>query len=513
IGTIDFIKRHGVKLPGGFAGSRPAKRPEVLVSHFVTHTAALQGYFSDALAWDSVNFALAPMLVGLNQLEMRQLAQKLFYELSAPTIARGGQPVRCDLHFDWDAPPYLRNIPIVGAGGEKLSLNYGSVGEVARSFLKILFEVYLEGDGQGHSFTGPRPILHLNDQFIANPGNRGFLDLVTRVASERGGVVLAFDRTNHPDGEEFTARYGVSADKLQRAGENWQWRAATFSSVALNLPRVGYRAECNQEAVFELLSALLELAAQASLEKRIFLEKLLARGEAGVLAMLAMRPDKEPFIPLSWTAHAICPVGLAEMAQAVTGFSLKDSMESRDFARRVIAHLNAEADRLSAKHKVRFLIAESRDVNAPHRLALLDLRKYGSQLDSFTMIDEDEVFYTNSVKLPLADEVSTPEKIEIEGALQGGMVWNATTDFWLGVGLPSSEYFASLISHAFHQTNVAALTFSPEFTVCNVCQKLSRGLHSICPHCNSTRVDGLAAQASRYSRTSTWPRWKLAELR
>jgi hypothetical protein len=26
------------------------------------------------------------------------------------------------------------------------------------------------------------------------------------------------------------------------------------------------------------------------------------------------------------------------------------------------------------------------------------------------------------------------------------------------------------------------------------------------------RVDGLAQGADRYSRTSTWPRWKLAEL-
>jgi ribonucleoside-triphosphate reductase (formate) len=515
IGNIDFIKRHGIKLPGGFAGSRPAKRPEVLVSHFVTHCAALQGYFSDALAWDSVNFALAPMLVGLNHHEMRQLAQKLLYELSAPTIARGGQPVRCDLHFDWVAPSYLRDLAIVGAGGEKLSLTYESVGEVARSFLKILFEVYLEGDGQGFSFIGPRPILHLNDQFIANPGNRGFLDLVTRVASERGGVVLAFDRTNHSNGDDFTARYGVSADKLHRAGDSWQWRAATFSSVALNLPRVGYRAECNQVIVFELLTTLLELAAQASLEKRIFLEKLLARGEAGVLAMLAMRPDKEPFIPLSWTAHAICPVGLAEMAQAVTGCQIKDSLESWDFAKRVIAHLNVEAERLSAKHKVRFMIAESRDNIATHRLALLDRRKFGQRLvsPSVTDVDEDEVFYTNSVKLPLTTEISPSEKIEIEGALQGGMVWNATTDFWLGVGLPTSDHLASIISHAYQRTKVSALTFSPEFTICNVCQKLARGLHNLCPHCGSTRVDGLAQATSRYNRTSTWPRWKLAELR
>ncbi len=358
IGSVDFIKRHGIRLPGGFAGSRPAKRAEVLVLHLVTYTAALQGYFSETLSWDSVNFALAPMLVGLNQREIKQIAQGLLFELSAPAIARGGQPVRCDIHLDCEAPAYLRDLQIVGAGGEKFSSTYSAMEETARDFLKALFTVYLEGDGQGLPFTGPRPILHLTENFIGNPFNRGVLDLVIRAATERGGVTLAFDRSSdNPAATSFTARYGVSADKLQRARDSWQWRAATLSSVSINLPRVGYQAAGHPQGVakiFDLLTELLELAAQASLEKRIFLEKLLARGESGALAMLTMRPGQEIFLPLSWTAHAICPVGLSELAQIATGDPLDLSQPAQDFAASVIAHLNAEAERLSVKHKVRF---------------------------------------------------------------------------------------------------------------------------------------------------------------
>src|SRR5436190_3694415 len=141
IGSIDFIKRYGIRLPGGFVGSRPAKRAEVLASHLVTYTAALQGYFSDALAWDTVNFAFAPMLTGLSQREVKQLAQGLLFELSAPVVARGGQPVRCDLHLDWEAPAYLRDLPVVGAGGEKFNTTYSTMSDTARLFLKDLFEV------------------------------------------------------------------------------------------------------------------------------------------------------------------------------------------------------------------------------------------------------------------------------------------------------------------------------------------------------------------------------------
>jgi ribonucleoside-triphosphate reductase len=518
IGSVDFIKRHGVRLPGGFAGSRPAKRAEVLVLHLVTYTAALQGYFSETLAWDSVNFSLAPMLVGLNQREIKQIAQGLLFELSSPAIARGGQPVRCDLHLDCEAPAYLRDLQIVGAGGEKFSSTYGQMEETARDFLKALFEVYLEGDGQGLPFTGPRPILHLNEGFIENPFNRGALDLVIRAATERGGVTLAFDRPgDNPASESFTARYGVGADRLQRVNESWQWRAATLSSVAINLPRVGYRAADDPQGVakiFDLLTELLELAAQASLEKRIFLEKLLARGESGALAMLAMRPGQEIFLPLSWTAHAICPVGLAELAQIATGGPLDVSSSAQDFAASVIAHLNAEAERLSVKHKVRFMLAESRDAAAPHRLARLDLKFANHTSGQINPGGESaaEIFYTNSVKLPVNSGVDAFDRIRIESELQGGMIRNAVTDLWLGAALPQTEKFVDLISRTFHNTQASAIAFSPDFSVCDVCHIVMRGLLSNCPQCGSMRVDGLAQGPSRYSRTSTWPQWKLAEL-
>jgi ribonucleoside-triphosphate reductase len=512
IGSVDFIKRFGIALPGGFAGSKPARRPEVLVAHLVKYNAALHGYFSEAVAWDSVNFALAPLLVGLEQKEVRQVAQALLFELSSPAIARGGLPVSCDLHLDWDAPAYLRELPAIGAGGETLSENYGSFGEAARDFLKALFEVYLEGDGQNLPFTGPRPALHFTKRFIESAGYRGFLDLVSRVATERGSVAFAFDRPSG-NGDEaataFTARYGIGADQLQRAGESWRWRAATFSSVAINLPRAGHLAAGDQLKVFESVTELLELAAQASLEKRVFLEKLLARGESGALSMLAMRPEKESFLRLNWTAHAICPIGLAELAQMMTGSAPDVPGEAQEFAARVVAHLQTEIERLSAKHKVRFRLAESRDLAAPHRLARLDLKKFGAPADAI----EDEVSYTSAARLPVTSEIDAFTRARIEGALQAGAIHGATTDIWPGAELPPAERLAVLISRVFYQTSAAALTISPDFTICAACHAITRGIVASCAECGSTRVDGLAQATNRYSRTSTWPQWKLAELK
>jgi anaerobic ribonucleoside-triphosphate reductase len=526
IGSLDFIKRHGVRLPGGFAGSRPARRPEVLAAHLVKHTAALHAYFSEALAWDSVNFAIAPLLVGLNQREMKQIAQVLLFELSAPSVARGSQLVHCDLHFDWNCPPYLQEAPVVSAGGEKQLATYGQHIAVARDFLKVFFEVYLEGDGQGLPFTGPRPVLHVTEELLTNPGHRSVLELVVRAATERGGVLLVFDRPLDSIAEldvakaqlashTFTARYGVSASKLQRAPESWQWRAALFSSIAINLPRLAYHAAGKEARVFALLTDLLELAAQASLEKRVFLEKLLARGEAGALSLLAMRQDNEQFLPLGWTAHALCPVGLAELTQSVTGKALGADTAANEFAVRVATHLHQEAERLSLKHKVRFHIAESHDLSAPHRFARLDLRQYNDAVFEALNLEsaaEEEVFYTNALKLPIQHRLNLLERLKLEGDLQAGHIWGGASALWLGETVPTMERLLALLLLVFHQTQLPALIIAPEFTICQTCMSATRGHTTSCAQCGSTRVDSLAQGANRYGFVSTWPRWMKRKL-
>jgi ribonucleoside-triphosphate reductase (formate) len=522
ISSLDFIKRYGVRLAGGFAGSRPARRPEVLAAHLVKHTAALHGYFSGALAWDSVNFALAPLLAELSQREMQQIAQALLFELSAPGIASGGQRVHCDLHLDWDCPAYLQDVAAVGAGGEKLDTTYGQHTTAARDFLKALFEMHLEGDGQGLPFTGPRLILHVTEDLLLNPNERPMLDLVSEAMARHGGVQLVFERANgagHDAGtvkaEAFTARYGVSANKLQRTPESWQWRAALFSSVAINLPRLAYRAAGDPVRLIEGLTEALELAAQASLEKRVFLEKLLARGEAGALALLTLRQGKELFLPLSWTAHALCPVGLAELTHAVTNSPLGTAPEASNFANQIATHLHNEAERLSAKHKVHFRLGETHDPSAAHRFARLDMRHFGAATVNEVTVEtsnEETAFYTNAFNLSVNHRLSLLERLKLEGHLQAGKLWNAASDVWLGERAPTPERMQILLAQVFQQTNLPALSFAPEFTLCSACQTVTRGQHSACPQCNSPRVDELAQANHRYGLISTWPDWKLSEL-
>jgi ribonucleoside-triphosphate reductase (formate) len=347
--------------------------------------------------------------------------------------------------------------------------------------------VYFEGDGQGLPLTGARLVLHVTSNFVDSISYRSFLDLASRVAAGRGGITFTFDRSPSEDVtlSAFTKRYGMDPGLLKRAGESWQWRSALFSSVAINLPRIAKRSDNDQARVFESVREALELVAQASLEKRVFIEKLLSRGESGVLALLAVRPNNEPLLRLSWTAHAICPVGLSEIAEQIIGEPLEKSKETQAFAERLIQHLHEEVERLSEKHKVRFILAESHDRTAALRLAKLD----GA-----------ESRYSNAAKISSEKSLTALERLRIEGDWQHGAIFGAFTELMDSEIELSAEQMAVLISRAFFQTGNAALTVAVSYTICVQCRDVTKGIQSACAKCGSTKVDVLAQRDGYFSR-------------
>ncbi|HKY04500.1 MAG TPA: anaerobic ribonucleoside-triphosphate reductase [Blastocatellia bacterium] len=512
ISAVDYVKQFGITLPQGFASSRPARRAEVLAAHIVKLSAALQGYLAGPVVWDSLNFSLAPFLVGADERTIKQLAQTLVFEFSAPAVARGGQIVSSDLHLDWDAPSYMKSRPAVGAGGQVDDKTYGDFTAEAHRFLQALLEVYIEGDGSGRAFLTPRLILHINRHFNEIPGYRAVLELASRLAVERGGLTIAFDRD---DEGSFYRRFGIQDDKALGRTDSHALRSAQFQIVSLNLPRVGYLAAGNHVKVFEELTRLMETAAQAHLEKRVFLEKLLALGERGPLAALTTRASGAPFLKLSWTIHAINPVGLNELCRSVLEADLHDSEAALEFGLKVLTHLKREAERLSNKHKVRFLLSgQSTEVTA-HRLARLDLRFFGDTAASVACGDpaSDAAYYTDGVRLAAISNVTVLDRLRTEGLFHEFGFINASTEIWMGEAMPNADDLGRLISQAFYQSSCAGLIFCPEFSICSNCGESTRGLHAACPACGSNRVNGLAYAGDRYGHTSSWDAGRLAELR
>jgi ribonucleoside-triphosphate reductase len=510
IAMVDYVKRFGIALPHGLANSRPARHADVLLAHIVKLSAVLGGYLSGPVVWDSINYGIAPFIEGLDQRAVKQLAQMLAFEFSAPAVARGGQLIVADVHLDWAAPPHLSSRPAIGPGGRVEQRTYGEYEAEARRFLDALLDVYLEGDGSGRGFLTPRLILHVSRRFLEVPEYNDAVRKACHLAVERGGVVLALDRD---DDDVVLDRYGITGESMP-VGADDSLRSAWFQIVSLNLPRVGYLASGNLLRVFEELTRLMETAAQAHLEKRVFIEKLLALGDQGPLAALTTRAGGAPLVKLNLGCHAIGIVGLNELCRAVFQSDLNDSDETWSFALRVLTHLKNQVRRLSNKHKVRFVLTGESSEVAAYRLARLDMRFYADLASSAVRgdPDSDAAYYSDGVRLAASSNVPFKERVRTEGHLHEFGFLNPVTELWISEPPPSIDLLMNVVSKAL-DTSCSGLAFCPEFTVCSACGVQSRGLASSCPGCGSQRVDGLAQIGDRYGYTSGGDIARQAELR
>ena len=307
--SLEYLKRFGLKLPHSVTVAGPARHAEVLLAHMVRFGAALQGHFAGVIGWDAVNLSFAPYLAGMGESEIEQFAQMLVYEFSQLTSSRGGQAIFTDIHLYWEVPRYLADLPAIGPGGKPTGRSCREYGGEAQKLALALMAVYRGGDATGKPFIFPRPIIHITEEFFQTPGYELFLEEACGVAAAKGNPCFVFDRP------EVTAQAAAFPNLggtlgLGDSREPWQFRCASIQNITLNLPRLGYRAGNDDDRLFALLDDLMELAARAHIQKRDFIGDLLSLGDAGPLAMLAMRNDGVPYLNLSDAAFLIGVAGL-----------------------------------------------------------------------------------------------------------------------------------------------------------------------------------------------------------
>lgn len=511
---LEYLKRFGLKLPHSVTVAGPARHAEVLLAHMVRFASALRGHFAGVIGWDAVNLAFAPYLTGMEEREVEQFAQMLIYEFSQLTSARGGQAIFTDIHLYWEIPASWADLPAVGPGGKTTGRTCREFGKEARRFARALMRVYRQGDATEKPFIFPRPILHITDEFFRTPGHGEFLEEICGVAAAKGNPCIVLDREEgariascgcmDPEGEVAT---GV---------EPWERRCASIQNVTINLPRLGYRAwESDDGKLFSLLDEVLGLAVQAHIQKRGFIEKLLALGDAGPLAMLAMQNDGSPYLDMGEATYLIGVTGLNELVQIRKGQQLHESEEALAWGLSVIGHIREEAERQGGVHGMKLLLEQTPAETTAYRFARLDLKQFSPLPGRYVRGDlaRGEIYYTNSSHLNPAAPVDPLARIRMEGRFHPLFRAGAVTHIELGAAEPPAGMLASLVVRAFCETQSNQIVFSPEFTFCAGCGATLRGLLEKCSHCASADVDGLARITQYMSWISGWNRGKRAELR
>jgi len=514
--SLEYIKKFGLNLPNSLAAAAPAKHAETLVAHMVRFAAALQGNFAGAIVWDAVNLFFAPYLQGLSDREIKQCAQMLIYEFAQQAVARGGQTIFTDINLYWEIPKHFENVSAIGPGGKYTGKTYGEYVKDAQRFVRAIFDVFKEGDSSGKPFVFPRPKVHITEKFFQTPGHKDFLLHTCDVAGEKGNTYFVFDR-----GDTFSIsecgrlNFRLEKEEFEYTKTPWKMRYAAIQNVTINLPRLGYKADGNEEVLFSLISDIMKLAAKAHLQKKDFIERLLSYDDEGPLSLLTMDCDGTSYLGMQRASYLIGMVGLNELVRIQKGLQLHASADAQEFGLKVINHMRNLAEQLTEEYGIRFVLVQTPAESTAYRFARLDLKHFSPKAGHFVKgdISEGEVYYTNSTLLDVSSQTSPIDRVRIEGSYHPLIEGGAVTHVWLGEMRPSKESLADFVEKVFKDTTNCRLTFSPEFTTCLNCGRTSRGLHEQCVHCHSENVEGISKITGYFSRISSWNKGKLAELR
>ncbi|MEM3445670.1 MAG: anaerobic ribonucleoside-triphosphate reductase, partial [Thermoplasmata archaeon] len=278
--NIEYVKKFGLNLPNAISIAKPAKHPEVLIAQIVKFSAALQGHFAGAIGWDAFNIFFAPYLVGVNEERMKQIAQMLVFEFAQQAVARGGQSIFSDLNLYWEVPKHFEDVPAIGPEGKPTGNTYSDYIEESHRFLKALFQVYLEGDALGRPFFFPKPNVHITEKLFETEGHEEFLELISRVAVEKGNTYFVFDRGGTAKISECCRlAFKLEKNDFEDAKTPWKMRYSAMQNVTLNLPRIAYTANRDDSRLYEILTARMELAVKAHMQKRDFITQILKMGK------------------------------------------------------------------------------------------------------------------------------------------------------------------------------------------------------------------------------------------
>jgi anaerobic ribonucleoside-triphosphate reductase len=206
--------------------------------------------------------------------EVKQALQEFIFNVNVPTRV-GFQTPFTNITMDLTVPSYFANQGVV-RGGEIQKETYGEFQKELDMFNKAFLEVMLEGDAKGRVFTFPIPTYNMTKDFNWDNPN---LELLWKMTAKYGIPYFSNfinSDMNPEDARSMCCRLRLDNRELRSRGGGLFGASPLTGSigvVTINLPRIGYLAETEEEFFTQLLEKM-NLAKESLEIKRKILEKL-----------------------------------------------------------------------------------------------------------------------------------------------------------------------------------------------------------------------------------------------
>jgi ribonucleoside-triphosphate reductase len=474
----------------GVSGKMESKAPKHLRSalgQIVNFFYTLQGEAAGAQAFSNFDTLLAPFIRydGLSYEEVKQALQEFVFNINVPTRV-GFQTPFTNITLDLTVPSYYANQGVV-RGGEIQKETYGEFQKELDMFNKAFLEVMLAGDAKGRVFTFPIPTYNMTKDFNWDNPN---LELLWKMTAKYGIPYFSNfinSDMNPEDARSMCCRLRIDNRELRTRGGGLFGASPLTGSigvVTINLPRIGYLAQ-SEEEFFVLLLEKMNLA-KGSLEiKRKILEKLTDQNLYPYIKFY-LRNIKERFDQY-WKNHfsTIGLLGMNEACLNLLGENIS-SKKGKDFAVRVLQFMRDRLLEFQEQTGNIFNLEATPAEGTSYSLAKLDKAMFS---DIICANEEDythghEPFYSNSSHLPVeyTDDVfkALDHQDELQSLYTGGTVLHG----FIGERINDTQALKNLVRTICTQYRLPYFTITPTFSICPSCGYLA-GEQPTCERCGS----------------------------
>jgi ribonucleoside-triphosphate reductase len=480
------LLQQGFRGVEGKVESAPPKHLRSALGQIVNFFYTLQGEAAGAQAISNFDTLLAPYVRhdNLNYQGVKQALQEFVFNINIPTRV-GFQTPFTNITMDLYVPEIFKNHPVL-IGGHERKEAYGDFQPEMDMINKAFAEVMMEGDAKGRVFTFPIPTYNITADFDWDNPN---LAMIWKMTGKYG--IPYFSNFVNSDMSPEDARSMCcrlrldNRELLKRGGGLFGANPLTGSIgvVTINLPRIGYMAE-NEEDFFRRLKEKVLLAKESLSIKRKVLETFTDKN-LYPYSHFYLR-DVKKGTGLYWKNH-FSTIGIIGMNEACLNFlgadigsevGLQFSLKVMEFIRHVIAEIQEETGDI-------FNLEATPAEGTSYRLALLDKREFPDILCA----NEHEYqkgaapFYTNSTQLPVNYTEDIFETLMLQDALQAKYTGGTVLHIYLGESVSDVETIKGLIRKIVTNYRLPYFTLTPTFSVCPSHGYLN-GEHEKCGVCH-----------------------------
>jgi ribonucleoside-triphosphate reductase len=459
------------KLPGRIA-TNPPQHFNTVLHHIVNFVGMIQGEWSGAQAFNSLDTLLAPFLKkdNLNYKQVKQSLQEFVFGLNV-TARWGSQAPFTNITLDWNVPKDLKNEKVI-VGGKTIENTYSDYKEEMDMINKAFIEVMIQGDAIGRIFTFPIPTYNITKDFDWNSENTNLLfEMTAKYGIPYFSNFISSDLTPS-DIRSMCCRLRLDLRQLQRNITGGLFGSANLTGsigvVTINMSRLGFTSK-NENQFFEKLEDLMKIASQSLEIKRKLLEQNMKNG---------LLPYTQAYLG-TFVNHfsTIGLIGMNEACLNLLGVDISNP-EGKKFAVETLKFMREKISEFQQKTGTLYNLESTPAEGTSYNLAKKDKKKYPKIITAGKKVP----YYTNSTQLPVYHTKDVIFAIKHQEELQQMYTGGTVLHVFMGEKFSSGEGCKAFVKKVFENSTLPYITITPTFSIC-LDHGYIKGEHFKCPIC------------------------------